>query len=515
MSDSLLGVCDSMRTIRHHIDDRAASVPDQPYLIAPETGKVLTYGELKRQSQSLARYLSDLGLRKGDKVSFMLHNGYQAARILLGAMYAGLVVQPINLLAQRSQLAYVLDHSDTRAVFVGAEYRARLDEALGDIERSIHVVTTDVDADQLFTDCSLDETVLAQLEENDDALLMYTSGTTGQPKGCLLSHKNCVAGGEFTSSAHHLAACDRVLCALPLYHINGQIVTAVAPLVHGGSVVMPHRFSASNYWELVSRYRCTWINVVPTIIAYLLNGPDPREQGYSIDQVRFCRSASAPLPPEQHRAFEERFRIGIIETFGMTETAAPCFTNPYEPNRRKIGSPGTAYGNEAKIIDPATGLDLPRGVAGEMMVRGDNVMKGYYKDPDNTAKTLAPDGWMHTGDVGYMDEDGFVFVTGRIKELIIKGGENIAPREIDEALLKHPAVLEAAAFAIPDSQYGQEIMAAVVLKQGVQCSPEELLGFCRDELGRYKSPKLIRVVNELPKGPSGKVQRLKLIELVE
>ena len=171
-----------------------------------------------------------------------------------------------------------------------------------------------------------------------------------------------------------------------------------------------------------------------------------------------------------------------------------------------------AFGNEAKIIDPATGADLPPGQPGEMMVRGDNVMKCYYKDPQNTAKTFDADGWMHTGDIGYLDEDGFVFVTGRIKELIIKGGENIAPREIDEALLRHPAVLEAAAVGIPDPHYGQEIMAAVVLKPGASCTIEELARFCEQELGRYKSPKLIRILDELPKGPSGKVQRLKLLE---
>jgi long-chain acyl-CoA synthetase len=499
------------RTIRHYVDRRAALQPDQPYLLAPETGLALTYAELARKSRSLTRYLLGLGLQKGDTVSFMLHNGYQAARLLIGAMYGGFVVQPINLLSQRSQLEYVLQHSDTRAVFVGDEYRGRLDEALAAIDRPIHVVATEVDAEQLFDDAA-PASVLPDIAEDDAALLMYTSGTTGMPKGCLLSHKNCVAGGEFTSSAHYLNESDRVLCALPLYHINGQIVTAVAPLVHGGSVVMPHRFSVSNYWRLVSDYRCTWINVVPTIIAYLLNGADPRASGLSIAQVRFCRSASAPLPPEQHRAFEHRFGIGIIETFGMTETAAPCFTNPYEPEKRKIGSPGRAFGNEAKIVDPASGDPCPPGAPGEIMVRGDNVMKGYYKDPENTARTLHPDGWMHSGDLGFMDDDGFVFVTGRIKELIIKGGENIAPREIDEALLKHPAVLEAAAVGVPHASYGQEVAAAVVLKAGAACDASELKAFCERDLGRYKTPKTILLLQELPKGPSGKVQRLKLLE---
>jgi long-chain acyl-CoA synthetase len=502
----------AVRTIRYYVDWRAEAQPHAPYLLAPETGRVLTYAALKDKSRTLTGFLHALGLRKGDKVSFMLHNGYQAARLLIGAMYGEFVVQPINLLSQRSQLEYVLRHSDTRVVFVAAEYRSRLEEALAAIDRPIEVIPTDVDAEEIFDESAPVADALPDVDEDTDALLMYTSGTTGTPKGCLLSHKNCVAGGEFTSRAHHLSESDRVLCALPLYHINGQIVTAVAPLVHGGSVVMPHRFSASNYWQLVADYRCTWINVVPTIIAYLLNGGDPRDHGLAIDQVRFCRSASAPLPPEQHRAFERRFGIGIIETFGMTETAAPCFTNPYEPDKRKIGSPGRAFGNEAKIVDPLRGETLPAGAPGEIMVRGDNVMKGYYKDPETTARTLHADGWMHSGDLGYMDGDGFVFVTGRIKELIIKGGENIAPREIDEVLLKHPAVLEAAAVGIPDAQYGQEIAAAVVLKRGIECEAAELATFCERELGRYKTPKVIRVVQELPKGPSGKVQRLKLVE---
>jgi acyl-CoA synthetase (AMP-forming)/AMP-acid ligase II len=300
---------------------------------------------------------------------------------------------------------------------------------------------------------------------------------------------------------------------MPLYHINGQIVTAVAPLVHGGSVVMPHRFSASVYWELVSRYRCTWISAVPTIMAYLLNGADPREEGLSLGQVKFCRSGSMPLAPDLYRAFEAKFGIGVLETFGMTETNAPCFTNPLDPAKRKIGSPGRAYGNEAKIVEPATGKTQAPGAVGEIMVRGDNVMKCYYKDPEATAQTIEPDGWLHTGDVGYFDEDGYLFVTGRIKELIIKGGENIAPREIDEALLKHPAVLEAAAVGIPDANYGQEIMACVVLRSGHPCSVEELSAFAQRELGRYKTPKVIKLVESLPKGSSGKVQRLKLLDI--
>ena len=502
-----------MRTIRHHVDLQARTQPDAPYLIAPETGRVMTYSQLKSDSEQLGRYLSGQGLVQGDKVALMLHNGYQTGRLLIGVMYAGFMVAPLNLLSQAEQLSYVLDHSDTRLVFTAAEFIERLTPALRQIPRDIKVVVIDHDAPSIFDNASLNAGTCFAVTENDDALLMYTSGTTGKPKGVVLSQRSVAAGGEFTSGAHELTPADRVMCALPLYHINGQIVTAVAPLVHGGSVVMPHRFSVTNYWETVAVQRGTWINVVPTIIAYLLNAPDPRARGLDVSAVKFCRSASAPLPPELHRAFEEKFGISIIETFGMTETNAPCFTNPYERDRRKVGSPGQAFGNEAKIVDTRTGATQPVGVEGEIMVRGENVMKCYYKDPATTASTLRADGWMHSGDLGYIDDDGFVFVTGRIKELIIKGGENIAPREIDEALLKHPAVLEAAAVGIPDALYGQDIMACVVTKPGATCSAEELRAFCERELGKYKTPKVLRVVDSLPKGPSGKVQRLKLLDL--
>ncbi|MDB5811674.1 MAG: putative long-chain-fatty-acid-CoA ligase [Betaproteobacteria bacterium] len=499
-----------MKTIRHFVDQQAKAQPIAPYLIAPETGRTLTYAQLKADSIELGRYLLAQGLGKDDKVALMLHNGYQTGRLLIGVMYAGFTVAPLNLLSQASQLAYVLEHSDTRLVFTSAELAERLQTALKNINRAIKVVVIDPDSTSIFD--AQPAADLPPVAPEDDALLMYTSGTTGKPKGVVLSNKSVIAGGDYTSRAHQLAASDRVMCALPLYHINGQIVTAVAPIVHGGSVVMPHRFSVSNYWETVVTSQCTWINVVPTIIAYLLNALDPRMAGLDISTIKFCRSASAPLPPELHRAFEEKFGISIIETFGMTETNAPCFTNPYERAQRKIGSPGRPFGNEGKVIDPLSGENLPAGRIGELMVRGDNVMKGYYKDPETTAKTLHPDGWMHTGDLGFMDDDGFVFVTGRIKELIIKGGENIAPREIDEALLKHAAVLEAAAVGIPDPQYGQEIMACVVLKPGQRCSLADLYTFCNHELGNYKTPKLIKLVDSLPKGPSGKVQRLKLLE---
>ena len=358
------------------------------------------------------------------------------------------------------------------------------------------------------------EVTLPEVHPGDACMIQYTSGTTGLPKGVILSHKNLIAGGQYTTLAHGLTPEDRALCSLPLYHINGEIVTSVTPLVSGGSVVMPHKFSTSNFWEFISEYRCTWFSVVPTIISYLTVGTNLEGKNYDLEQLRFGRSASSALPPSLHREFEEKFKVSIVETMGLTETAAPVFSNPMDPAKRKYGSPGQAVGNTAKIIDKQ-GNEVPRETQGEIMIKGDNVMKGYYKAADKTTEALEPDGWLHTGDLGYIDEDGFAFVTGRLKELIIKGGENIAPREIDEVLYKHPAVLDAAAVGIPDENYGQEIMACVALKPGFTTTEKELRSHCLELLGKFKTPKLIKILDELPKGPSGKIQRLKLPEIVK
>jgi len=246
-------------------------------------------------------------------------------------------------------------------------------------------------------------------------------------------------------------------------------------------------------------------------VSYLLEGAAPARE--SVAKIRFCRSASAPLPPEHLKAFEEKFGIGVIETMGLTETVAPAFSNPYDPAKRKVGSVGRPSGCEARIVDER-GVELPDGVAGEIVIRGPQVTSGYYKDEAATAGAFFPRGWFRSGDVGVRDADGFFFVTSRIKELIIKGGENIAPREIDEVLLRHPAVLDAAAVGVPDRHYGQDIVACVIRRQGQSCTEEELKAFCGKHLGAFKTPKVIRFVDELPRGPSGKVQRLKLVELL-
>jgi len=453
------------------------------------------------------------GFTKGDTISLMMPNGYQTTILFLGIMYAGMTVAPINLHAQSSLLEYVIDHSDTRLVFVDKTEANRMQAALKGVNRHIDVIIIDIDAASILPKGFKPDTVLPPVEEKDSALLLYTSGTTGKPKGVIMSHLNVVAGGAYTAQAHQLTPDDRGLCSLPLYHINAEIVSAVAPLLSGGSVVMPHRFSVSDFWELISTYRCTWFSVVPTIISYLVAGSSIKDKKFHLDQVRFGRSASSALPPVLHKAFEKQFGISIIETMGLTETAAPVFSNPLEPQDRKYGSPGPAVGNRVKIVD-GKDCEVAPEVVGEIMVKGDNVMKEYYKAPQATADAMEPDGWLYTGDMGYLDRDGFVFVTGRLKELIIKGGENIAPREIDEVLYQHPAVLEAAAVGIPDKHYGEDILACVALRPGKTCSESQLQAYCLKHLGRFKTPKIIRFLPDLPKGPSGKIQRLKLPEML-
>ncbi len=502
-------------TLSALIAAQARHQPDKDYALGCQSGQSISFGDLARDCQRVVHWLQTLGSQPGDVVSVVMPNGLLTLRLLLGAMAGGWCVNPVNLLSQQDQMRYVLDHSDCRVVFVTPDFESMVRAALQGLEREVVVVVTDADADAPAIEAPLNAQALASaamqaVRADSLALLMYTSGTTGKPKGVMLSQANLIANALAISREHSLDTTDRVLAVLPLYHINAFVVTMLTPLVHGGSLAITPKFSSARFWEQAIANACTWINVVPTIVSYLLEGDDPPS---STARIRFCRSASAALPPEHLRAFEQRFGIGVIETMGLTETAAPSFSNPLEPSRRKVGAVGLASGCEARIVD-ANLLPVADGETGEIVIRGPNVMMGYYKNKDATQAAFTSDGWLRSGDLGHRDHDGFFFVTGRIKELIIKGGENIAPREIDEALLKHPGVLEAAVVGVPDKHYGQEILACVVCREGATCDERVLRAHCEHAVGRYKTPRYFRFVSELPRGPSGKVQRLKLLDLV-
>ena len=503
-------------TVRSIIDRKAETQAEACFLISPEAGLELNYRQLQENSREVENRLNAMGIQPGEKVAFLMSNGLWTASLFLGTMYSGRVILPLNAVSGNDQLSYVIEHSDCRVIFVEDELKQKYQSVLDNIPEHILLIPTSRDTGPDWPEANTaGSPEPITITESDDALLIYTSGTTGRPKGVVLTHKAVIAGGQNTALAHDLQASDRALCVLQLYHINGQMVTVMGPLVSGGSIVMPAKFSVSEFWGWIDKFKCTWFSVVPTIIAYLLEQAErlkePARASSDRPQLRFGRSASAPLSPDMHRQFETQFAVPIVETMGLTETAAQILSNPMPPAKPKYGSPGVAVGNEAMIIDEH-GKEQIRGQSGELMIRGDNVMKEYYKNPEVTASTLRSDGWLHTGDLAYEDEDGYFFITGRLKEIIIKGGENIAPREIDEALYQHAAVLEAAAFPIPDRNYGQEILACVALKPGASCSAEELQAFCVEKLGKFKAPRAISFMDELPKGPSGKIQRLKLAE---
>jgi acyl-CoA synthetase (AMP-forming)/AMP-acid ligase II len=503
-------MAEAPRTVAQLVDAQAAARPDAVYFLATETGRTLTFAELAASSRRIAALLGRIAGPPGTHVSIVMPNGLATLRLLVAAMAGGYCVNPVNLLSQPEQMRYVIDHCDSRVVFVAPDRAAKVREVVAGIEREILVVEVDPDGEALPGEEARDASfALPQVAPEALALLMYTSGTTGKPKGVMLTQSNLVANARAISEEHRLGPSDRVTAVLPLYHINAFAVTMLAPIAHGGSLAMPPKFSAGRFWELATRHGCTWLNLVPTMVSYLLEGPTPPRE--SIAHVRFCRTASAPLPPEHLLAFQSRFGIGVIETMGLTETVAPAFSNPWEADRRRVGSVGKPSGCEARIVDER-GRELPDGTPGEIAIRGPQVTPGYYKNPEASAAAFFPDGWLRSGDVGMRDREGYFFVTGRIKELIIKGGENIAPREIDEVLLRHPAVLDAAAVGIPDRHYGQEIMACVIRRPGTACGEEELRDFCVEHLGPFKTPKVIRFVEELPRGPSGKVQRLKLLD---
>lgn len=484
-------------TVRDWLDARAES--GGIAMVFPETDEVLSWSALREEARQTARSMSGRGIAKGESVAIVHPNGRAGVVATYATLYGGFRATMINLAAGPDAIAYALDHSGARFAFVHPSQS----EVFSQVAPDGVAPLTDRDlakSDQLDT-----------LASEDDALLMYTSGTTGKPKGVLHSHSSLLAGGWTTTFAHALTPQDRGFCVLPIYHINGLCVTVMGALVSGGSLAMVSRFSASKFWGQVDTGKATWFSVVPTIISHLLHGTvDPST--LARDRLRFGRSASSALAVETHNAFETRFGVPIIETMGLTETAAQILSNPLPPAARKIGSPGVPYGNDVRIM-ASDMTEAPRGTEGEIAVRGPNVMREYLHNREATKATFSED-WLRTGDLGYMDADGFVFVSGRLKELIIKGGENIAPREIDEILYSHNDVIEAAAFARPCPQYGERVEAAVALRAGSVLTETDLQALCRKRLGPFKSPDRVHFLKELPKGPSGKIQRLKLAEVL-
>ena len=510
-----------VNTVGHYIDHHASKQPEKTFLITPaaddvEQAEQLSFSALASRVGDIGAALDRAGIPAGAKVAFLLDNGAWTVQLFLGVMASGRVIVPLNAVAGTRQLEHVLGHSDACVALVSENYRDRLTSLVAATGRDIRIVNVDPVTGPDWSGLSGDPVSVQPPAETDPALLLYTSGSTGLPKGAIISHKAVIAGGKNVVEGHGLSAADRVLCVLPVYHINGAMVTVSAPLVSGGSIVMPARFSARTYWSLVATWQCTWSSIVPTIIKYLLDRADQEPYRFGEDErlqsFRFGRSASAPLPAVVLQEWEDRFKVPMIETIGLTETAGTVATNPMPPRERKPGSVGLPVGNEIRVVNEV-GEECPVGESGELVIRGENLLSLYYKNPEATDGAFR-DGWFLTGDLGKKDDDGYLFITGRSKELIIRGGENIAPREIDDILYKHEAILEAAAVGVDDENYGQEVVACVVVREGYSCTELELQEFCIDALGEVKKPKIIYFMDDLPKGPSGKILRLQLPALI-
>ena len=484
-------------TVRDWLDLRAQS--DGVAFVFTDGGADLTWAQLRSGARQIARTLTAQGIAKGDSIAILQPNGREGVLVFYGAVYGGFRATMVNLAAGHEAMAYALDHCEARIAMVHDSV-AEMYEAVRP-QCMMHLTSI----------CEDEDIVLHNVSPSDHALLMYTSGTTGRPKGVVHTQSSLLAGGWTTAIAHKLTDQDRAFCVLPICHINGLCVTVMGALVSGGSVAMVKKFSASQFWSQIGETKATWFSAVPTIISHLLHG-DGNPDAASKSRLRFGRSASSALAPDVQTTFETRFSLPIIETMGLTETAAQILSNPLPPGIRKIGSPGIAYGNEVTILSPELSECAPD-VEGEIAVRGPNVMLEYLKNPEATDSTFYG-AWLRTGDLGRKDADGYLFVTGRLKELIIKGGENIAPREIDEALYTHSDVVEAAAFARPCATYGERVEAAVRVCEGSAITAQDLMAICIEKLGKFKAPDHIHFLPELPKGPSGKIQRLKLAEIL-
>jgi acyl-CoA synthetase (AMP-forming)/AMP-acid ligase II len=479
----------------------------QPAIIVEPGAIAISYGALAEQVERLAEELGGAGLQAGDAVALVLPNGAEPLVLILALARANLVAAPLNLAFTADELQPLLANIQPRAIIAasGNAVVAGCGAALG-----VPVWTVSLDqsgAVQLAGIQAPPRGPLVAPTPANIALFMHTSGTDGEPKVVPLTHTNVLASAHHVAAHYALTPADRSLVVLPLFHGHGLIGAALATLVSGGTVVVPPRFSASHFWDVFSRHCVSWYTAVPTIYEILLVRADA--DGAPHSGPRFIRSCSAPLATALLNGLESRFGAPVIEAYGLTEASHQAASNPLPPRARKLGTVGFGTGTEVAVVG-SQGRPLPAHSEGEVVVRGPNVMSGYRNNAAANAAVFV-DGWLRTGDTGVLDEDGYLTLTGRIKELINRGGEKISPTEIDNVLLAHPAVAEAAAFGVPDPKYGEEVEAAVVLKGDADA--EALRAFCLERLAAFKVPKVIRIVSALPKNEMGKVDRRALAAL--
>jgi len=469
----------------------------------------LTFCRLHEQIGYVVDVLNRHGIGRGDRVAVVLPGGPDLATVSLGVL-AGATLAPLNPEYKAAEFEYYLESLGAKLLITqdGLESPARSVAQAKRIPVLELAATPDPIAGVFRVNGKSGAGKNARLgfaEAGDIGLVLHTSGTTSRPKAVPLTQRNLWASVNNLVASLQLTVDDRCLHLLPQYHIGGLIDVLAAPLSVGGIVICTSGFSVPEFSRGLAQYSPTWCQAVPTMLQEILACAQDYGEIISKNHLRLMRSVSAPLPPAVMEAFERVFHLPVIEIFGMTETAGLITSNPLPPRVRKPGSAGIAAGSEVAIMSERSAL-VTASQRGEVVVRGDSLTSGYENVPEENARAF-DGGWFRTGDEGYLDADGYLFITGRIKEMINRGGEKIAPREVDEVLLTYPAIAEAATFAVPHASLGEEVAAAVVLKPGMTLSKLELIGFLSARLAYFKVPRLIHFVDSLPKGPSGKLQR--------
>jgi acyl-CoA synthetase (AMP-forming)/AMP-acid ligase II len=481
---------------------------DAPALILTD-GPELTYAALRRQVDRLAGELATAGIGAADRVAVVLPNG-PAAAIAFLAVAGAAAAAPLNPAYREEEFRFYLEDLGAKALITlpdGAP--AALAAAPAEVMRL--TLAGEPGRFTLLRDgYALTPTTPRVGTPADIALVLHTSGTTARPKIVPLTQRNLtISAGNIVRSLS-LTAADRCLNVMPLFHVHALIGALLASLAAGGAVVCTPGFDAFRFFAWLQATKPTWYTAVPTMHQLVLARAGLQREAVAGSRLRFIRSSSAALPPSVMEALEATFNAPVVEAYGMTEAAHQMATNPLPPGARKPGSVGRGAGVEVAVMDEAGNL-LANGATGEVVIRGDNVTGGYENNPAANAASFTS-GWFRTGDQGYLDTDGYLFLTGRIKEIINRGGEKVSPREVDEVLLQHPAVAQAVAFALPHSRLGEDVAAAVVLNDGARASEKELREHAARHLADFKVPRTILILPDLPKGATGKVVRIGLAE---
>ncbi|RWB73523.1 MAG: AMP-dependent synthetase [Mesorhizobium sp.] len=488
----------------------APGADDAPAIAAPDR-TALSHGGLRRLIRETASRLNALGIGRGDRVAIVLPNGPEMATAFIAVAVAASTA-PLNPAYRADELDFYLSDIGVKAILVGK------DEAGPSVEVAerlgipvLRLVVPDGSPAGVFRieGGPVGSPVASGLaEDSDTALLLHTSGTTSRPKLVPLSHANLAASAAHIGATLGLTPADRCLNIMPLFHIHGLIAAVLSSLAAGGSVFCTPGFNALRFFQWLSEARPSWYTAVPTMHQAILLRAARNPEQLAEAKLRFIRSSSASLPAQVMGELEATFGCPVIESYGMTEAAHQMASNRLPPGLRKPGSVGASAGPEVAVMAP-DGRLLKAGEIGEIVIRGPNVTAGYEKNPDANASAFAH-GWFHTGDQGVLDEDNYLRVTGRLKEIINRGGEKISPLEVDDVLMDHPAVAQVVTFAMPHDKLGEEVASAVVLREGQSASEADIRGFAATRLADFKVPRKVVILDEIPKGATGKLQRIGL-----